>query len=473
MSKKSRPVIYTFCAVFLVILMVGLVTVPTILNYAQRIYFMLQADVNQRQARAMQKFVLNRLQAGVGKEEVIHEFQSTIEGTQTNRGYLCLIDQEDARYLSHPEAQLLGMEVKPNALFNRNFSSENESRWQTLIRQGASASGLLNVGPNMAPEIVYFTNVPGTQWTVSSHENASRIQAEMETFRNTLSAGAALLGLLIAIPASFAARHVSKRYERQIERQNELELRLLEADNARKTQELEGARQLQLSMLPKAVPKHPLVDLAAYMQTATEVGGDFYDFDIAEDGTLTIAIGDATGHGLQAGTMVTVVKTLFTHYAREPDIAKVFKESTRTLKRMGLPNLYMALAVAKLQDDTLHLIGAGMPPALVYRAETGVVEEVPLKGMPLGGPHNFHYKKTTIKLVPGDTVALMSDGFPELFNEESEILGYDKAVAVFKEVASSTLEEILRHFTQTFDDWAKGRLQDDITFVVMKVKEKR
>ncbi len=65
MLKKSRPVIYTFGAVFLVIFMVGLVTVPAILNYAQRIYFMLQADVNQRQARAMQQFVLNRLEAGV------------------------------------------------------------------------------------------------------------------------------------------------------------------------------------------------------------------------------------------------------------------------------------------------------------------------------------------------------------------------------------------------------------------------
>ena len=48
------------------------------------------------------------------------------------------------------------------------------------------------------------------------------------------------------------------------------------------------------------------------MRTATEVGGDYYDFHLADDGALTVAVGDATGHGARAGTMVTVIKSLFT-----------------------------------------------------------------------------------------------------------------------------------------------------------------
>ena len=50
-------------------------------------------------------------------------------------------------------------------------------------------------------------------------------------------------------------------------------------------------------MLPERVPEHPAVEIAAYMKPATEVGGDYYDFDLDEEGTLTFAIGDATGHG--------------------------------------------------------------------------------------------------------------------------------------------------------------------------------
>src|SRR5581483_1809444 len=73
----------------------------------------------------------------------------------------------------------------------------------------------------------------------------------------------------------------------------------IEAENEQRAKELEEARQLQLSMLPKAVPQLPHWEIAALMQTATEVGGDYYDFHLSGDGTLTISVGDATGHGLK------------------------------------------------------------------------------------------------------------------------------------------------------------------------------
>ncbi|MBK7379017.1 MAG: hypothetical protein IPJ03_08430 [Ignavibacteriales bacterium] len=84
--------------------------------------------------------------------------------------------------------------------------------------------------------------------------------------------------------------------------------KIIQADNDRKTKELEEARQLQLSMLPKDLPQLPNLDIAVYMKTATEVGGDYYDFNVDPDGTLTFAIGDATGHGMKAGIIVSMVK---------------------------------------------------------------------------------------------------------------------------------------------------------------------
>jgi hypothetical protein len=92
-----------------------------------------------------------------------------------------------------------------------------------------------------------------------------------------------------------------------------------ESENERKTKELEEARQLQISMLPKDLPKIPHLDIAVYMKTATEVGGDYYDFHLDSDGTLTIVVGDATGHGLKAGTMVTTAKSLFNTHAANPE----------------------------------------------------------------------------------------------------------------------------------------------------------
>ncbi len=76
----------------------------------------------------------------------------------------------------------------------------------------------------------------------------------------------------------------------------EAEKRAIQIENDRKTKELEEARQLQLSMLPREVPKLPNLQIAAFMRTATEVGGDYYDFLVHENGVLNVGFGDATGH---------------------------------------------------------------------------------------------------------------------------------------------------------------------------------
>ena len=118
---------------------------------------------------------------------------------------------------------------------------------------------------------------------------------------------------------------------------------VVQAENERKTKELEEARQLQLSMLPKELPQLPNLDIAVYMKTATEVGGDYYDFHIGIDGTLTVVVGDATGHGMKAGTMVTTTKSLFNVLAPNPNIVDTFHEMTRCLKLMHLEKLSMCM----------------------------------------------------------------------------------------------------------------------------------
>ena len=105
---------------------------------------------------------------------------------------------------------------------------------------------------------------------------------------------------------------------------------MLEAENFRKTKELEEARDLQLSMLPKTIPKLPNLEIAVFMKPATEVGGDYYDFQLAGDNSLTIAIGDATGHGAKAGTMVTAAKSMFTVLTADFDILEILQRINQT-----------------------------------------------------------------------------------------------------------------------------------------------
>ena len=196
------------------------------------------------------------------------------------------------------------------------------------------------------------------------------------------------------------------------------ELAILEAENERKTKELEEARQLQLSMLPKELPQLPHLDIAVYMQTATEVGGDYYDFHVSLDGTLTVVIGDATGHGMKAGTMVTTAKSLFNSYAPNPDILFSFQEITRCIKQMNFGKLSMCLTMLKIKGNKMQISTAGMPPSFIFRRDTRVVEEHLFKAMPLGTMDKFPYEIKDTTLSPGDTILLMSDGLPELENNK-------------------------------------------------------
>ncbi|MGH7457170.1 MAG: SpoIIE family protein phosphatase, partial [bacterium] len=238
------------------------------------------------------------------------------------------------------------------------------------------------------------------------------------------------------------------------------------AENQRRAQELEEARQLQLSMLPQKIPQLPNLDLAVYMKPATEVGGDYYDFHLGEDGALTVALGDATGHGLKAGTMVTAMKSLFMTLGHEADLARIFQQSNQALKRMNLRQIYMTLLLVRINGPRLSICGAGMPPVLIHRAATQRVEEIDLKGMPLGYVPDFSYDQQEFALTPGDVVLLMSDGFAERFNPAGEILGYEQAKKVLAEIATQSPQDIIQHFVQAGETWAGGEPQnDDTTFV--------
>lgn len=251
----------------------------------------------------------------------------------------------------------------------------------------------------------------------------------------------------------------------------EADARAIKAENDRKTHELEEARKLQLSMLPKELPKLPNLEIAVYMKTATEVGGDYYDFHVGIDGTLTVVVGDATGHGLRAGTMVTAAKSLFSSHAANPDILYTFSEITRCIKQMDMHLLAMCLSILKIKNNEIALSSAGMPPTLIYRNEKSKVDEIEIKGMPLGTFQEFPYQLENTTLNPGDTMLIYSDGLPELFNSRKEMFGYERVVDVFGQVAHESADRIIEELKTAGSDWVDDSPpDDDVTFVVIKAK---
>ncbi|MCP4716276.1 MAG: response regulator, partial [Deltaproteobacteria bacterium] len=109
-------------------------------------------------------------------------------------------------------------------------------------------------------------------------------------------------------PVLLKARLEASLEKKWLRDQQEAYMIRLDIENKRQADELERARQIQLSMLPTAPPILQHLDIAARQETASEVGGDYYDFFLQATGNLRVAVGDATGHGVASGLMVSMTK---------------------------------------------------------------------------------------------------------------------------------------------------------------------
>jgi serine phosphatase RsbU (regulator of sigma subunit) len=266
------------------------------------------------------------------------------------------------------------------------------------------------------------------------------------------------------------SEHQRKLIEQErARREQDVQQRTLELEYERKSDELEEARRFQLSMLPKQVPQHDRYDIAVMTQTAAEVGGDYYDFHVSRDGALSVTIGDATGHGAKAGTMVTVIKTLFAGYSASTDPSGFLSDAAERIKRMDLGRMAMALSLARFDGKRLTVASAGMPPLLIHRAADGSVDEIVLGATPLG-TLGTDYDQTDFAINEGDTILLMSDGFPELQSADGQQLGYLGATQEFASAATApTAEDVIASLADAARRWHGDQPpNDDITFVVVR-----
>ncbi len=260
--------------------------------------------------------------------------------------------------------------------------------------------------------------------------------------------------------------------QERLTKEREIEKRLLQAENDRKTSELEEARALQLSMLPKEMPKLPGCDMAVYMKTATEVGGDYYDYSVSKDGTLVLALGDATGHGMKAGIMVAAAKSYFHSLVHQSTGSTLLKRMSRGLYNMNMRMMYMGMMLVQVKNNRLDIATAGMPPALLYRNKMNKIEKITLKALPLGSSVEYPYKSKSLDLESGDMLLMMSDGLTELFNPEREMLGTKPVEEVLKNSGHESAEKVIDNLKDLIHTWLNGsEPQDDITLLVFRCNQ--
>ena len=241
------------------------------------------------------------------------------------------------------------------------------------------------------------------------------------------------------------------------------------AEDQRKEEELEEARQFQLDMLPRETPKDLGLDISATIQTASEVGGDYYDYFPQEDKeSLYVVVGDATGHGMTAGMMVSITKAgLYGIPSIPPN--EIAKRLNTVIKAIDLGWNRMAFNMARFWDDRVEFTSAAMPPAYHYHGETGEVDEILLGGLPLGSIKDETFALEEFPFEKGDSLVFLSDGLPEATNKIDEMLGYEAVLDCVRLNGNKNAKDQRDALLDLGTTWLGGlQNQDDITIVVVK-----
>jgi PAS domain S-box-containing protein len=241
-------------------------------------------------------------------------------------------------------------------------------------------------------------------------------------------------------------------------------------------QELRIARLIQQTLLPKTLPKLSRYDIAAYYQPAREVGGDFYDSFVLEDGRLGLVVGDVTDKGIPAALVMATTRTMLRVSAQRlfPP-GEVLKRANDALVADIPPNMFITCLYAILDTESGRLVyaNAGHDPPYLRHHGTDV-EELRARGMPLGLMPGMEYEEKEVTLQRGESVLFYSDGLVEAHDPRHEMFGFPRLqalVGAHHSGESSLIDFLLSELTDfTGENWVQ---EDDITLVTLERSEER
>jgi serine phosphatase RsbU (regulator of sigma subunit) len=238
-------------------------------------------------------------------------------------------------------------------------------------------------------------------------------------------------------------------------------------------QELAVARQIQHSFLPEAPPQLPGWELAASLEPARQVSGDFYDFITLPDGRLGLLVADVADKGLGPALFMAVSRTLIRTFAQDfPDAPEeaVRLASARLLQDAG-DNLFVTAFYGVLNPATGELVycNAGHNPPLLLRAQPDCPLE-PLRntGMPLAVMEDALWTRGTVQITPGDMLLIYTDGVTDAQNPQGDFFDESGLRSVLTSVQSQPAAHIhaavLDALHRFVGENAPG---DDITLLVL------
>ncbi len=234
--------------------------------------------------------------------------------------------------------------------------------------------------------------------------------------------------------------------------------------------ELETARRIQNSILPRSVPSIQGLVVAVRYEPMTEVAGDFYDFILIDGRRLTVLVADVSGHGVPAALIASMLKVAFgaqSECASNP--AEVLSRMNAVLHgTLDRQFVTAACAHIDLAEGAVVYAGAGHPPSLLWKCRTSELVELAENGLFLGPFENAVYKNVRHPIEAGDFLLFYTDGLVEGTSSDGQPFGDDRLRSF---VRSNPGREPTIFVDRLLETALIGAREDDVTLVLAKVDE--
>ncbi|WP_099206088.1 ATP-binding SpoIIE family protein phosphatase [Scatolibacter rhodanostii] len=253
----------------------------------------------------------------------------------------------------------------------------------------------------------------------------------------------------------------------------------LSAEAAKNKAELDVAKNIQASVLPRTFPAFPErkeFNIYAMMEPAKEVGGDFYDFFFVDENHLAIVIADVSGKGVPAALFMMTARTLLknlTLTGKQPE--EVLFEANNHLCENNEAEMFVTawLGVLQIDNGKLCFANAGHNPPLLKRAKQDYVYldyKTYKRSIMLGMREDIVYCCNEIFLKKEDILLLYTDGVTEACDKKGDLFGEEKLKSFVDKTQGNNLEELLQTMKAELDKFMMGVEQsDDITMLALRV----
>lgn len=253
--------------------------------------------------------------------------------------------------------------------------------------------------------------------------------------------------------------------------------RLYESEAQKLTieRDLELARKMQQSLLPRCIPSMQGLDICGEMIPAMQVGGDYFDLIPVSDNKLFVAVGDVSGKGLSASFYMTKVQTMIqlacnNSVSPKDILVEVNKRMYQTMDRNWF--ITMTLALFDTESRTVKFCRAGHLP--LFKAINGSVKSLRSQGIGLGLEKGIIFEQTlieeTIPLLSGEIYAFFSDGITEAMNEQNQLFGEENLKELLIKRSGCRSAQIMNDVWQSIKSFrGPTEVNDDMTMVLVKV----